>query len=119
MNFQFKLLLEISKTKNKNPLPPIKYHSGIRLPPDRFCLHAPNYTVKTQTVLNSFFSTFNTLKLFIEHFMSKKHHVQQAPMHQQQEQQSAASKQAQMLPNLSFSSLSIKRPRNDEDDYDT
>ena len=44
------LLMEISKTKNKNPLPSIKYHSGIRLPPDRFCLHAANYNLKTQNV---------------------------------------------------------------------
>jgi hypothetical protein len=43
--------MEISKTKNKNPLPPIKYHTGIRLPPDRFCLHAPNYVLKTQAVI--------------------------------------------------------------------
>lgn len=44
------LLMEISKAKNKNPLPPIKISSGIRLPPDRFCLHAPNYTLKSQNV---------------------------------------------------------------------
>ena len=44
------LLMEISKSKNKNPLPPIKDHSGIRLPPDRFCLHAQNFLLKTQQV---------------------------------------------------------------------
>ena len=44
------LLIEISKAKNKNVLPPIKYHSGIRLPPDRFCLHSQNYALKTPAV---------------------------------------------------------------------
>lgn len=44
------LLIELSKNKNKNPLPPIKDHSGIRLPPDRFCLHAQNFFLKTQQV---------------------------------------------------------------------
>ena len=42
--------MEISKTKNKNPLPPIKYHAGIRLPPDRFCLHGQNFALKAQNV---------------------------------------------------------------------
>ena len=51
--------MEISKTKNKNPLPPIKYHTGIRLPPDRFCLHAPNYVLKTQTVIIFAFININ------------------------------------------------------------
>jgi hypothetical protein len=46
-----KLLLEICKTKNKNPLPSIKYHSGIRLPPDRFCLHSANYVLKKESVI--------------------------------------------------------------------
>lgn len=44
------LLMEISKSKNKNPLPPIKYHAGIRLPPDRFCLHSQNYALKSQNL---------------------------------------------------------------------
>ena len=44
------LLMEISKAKNKNPLPLIKISSGIRLPPDRFCLHAQNYVLKSQNV---------------------------------------------------------------------
>jgi len=42
------LLVDISKTKNKNPLPPVKFHAGIRLPPDRFCLHSANYALKEQ-----------------------------------------------------------------------
>lgn len=49
------LLIELSKNKNKNPLPPIKDHSGIRLPPDRFCLHAQNFFLKTQQVIQLFF----------------------------------------------------------------
>jgi hypothetical protein len=46
------LLMEISKSKNKNPLPPIKYHGGgIRLPPDRFCLHGQNFMLRTPNVI--------------------------------------------------------------------
>ena len=45
--------MEISKAKNKNPLPPIKYHAGIRLPPDRFCLHSQNYVLKTPNVITN------------------------------------------------------------------
>ena len=44
------LLMEISKSKNKNPLPPIKYHAGIRLPHDRFCLYGQNFMLKTPNV---------------------------------------------------------------------
>jgi transcription initiation factor TFIID subunit 9B len=47
--------MEISKSKNKNPLPSIKFSAGIRLPPDRFCLHAPNYLLKSQAVNIIFF----------------------------------------------------------------
>ncbi len=62
--------MEISKSKNKNPLPPIKYHAGIRLPPDRFCLHAQNYALKTPNVslkpyaFNLKFKLFKILKKF-------------------------------------------------------
>lgn len=37
------LLMEISKDKNGQVLPLIKPYSGLRLPPDRYCLSAPNY----------------------------------------------------------------------------
>ncbi|XP_066946513.1 transcription initiation factor TFIID subunit 9B [Macrobrachium rosenbergii] len=41
------LLLELARTRNSNPLPPIKANQhGIRLPPDRYCLSACNYRVK-------------------------------------------------------------------------
>lgn len=36
------ILLEISKIKNNQPLPPIKSHNGMRLPADRYSLVAPN-----------------------------------------------------------------------------
>lgn len=39
----FQLLMEISKDKNGQVLPLIKPYSGLRLPPDRYCLSAPNY----------------------------------------------------------------------------
>ncbi|XP_077298260.1 TBP-associated factor 9 [Arctopsyche grandis] len=37
------LLLEVTRGKNLAPLPLIKPHCGLRLPPDRFCLSACNY----------------------------------------------------------------------------
>ncbi|XP_078268061.1 transcription initiation factor TFIID subunit 9 [Rhinoraja longicauda] len=40
-------LLEISRQKNQNPLPLIKPYAGPRLPPDRYCLTAPNYKLKS------------------------------------------------------------------------
>ncbi|XP_069842995.1 transcription initiation factor TFIID subunit 9-like [Dendropsophus ebraccatus] len=39
-------LLEISRQKNQTPLPLIKPYAGPRLPPDRYCLTAPNYRLK-------------------------------------------------------------------------
>lgn len=40
------VLLEVAKQKNSQPLPTIKPHSGIRLPPDRHCLLAANYKLR-------------------------------------------------------------------------
>lgn len=37
------LLLDISRQKNGQSLPLIKPYTGPRLPPDRYCLSAPNY----------------------------------------------------------------------------
>lgn len=43
------VLLEVAKMKNSQPLPTIKPHSGIRLPPDRHCLLAANYKLRAAT----------------------------------------------------------------------
>ncbi|XP_030649293.1 transcription initiation factor TFIID subunit 9 isoform X1 [Chanos chanos] len=40
-------LLEVARQKNITPLPLIKPYSGPRLPPDRYCLTAPNYRLKS------------------------------------------------------------------------
>ncbi|XP_056267026.1 transcription initiation factor TFIID subunit 9 isoform X1 [Pseudoliparis swirei] len=40
-------LLEVARQKNVTPLPLIKPYTGPRLPPDRYCLTAPNYRLKT------------------------------------------------------------------------
>lgn len=45
MSLQF--LLDIARQKNQTPLPLIKPYSGPRLPPDRYCLTAPNYRLKS------------------------------------------------------------------------
>lgn len=43
------VLLEVAKQKNIQPLPMIKPHSGVRLPPDRHCLLAANYKLRAAT----------------------------------------------------------------------
>uniref|UniRef100_A0A2P2HYG2 Transcription initiation factor TFIID subunit 9-like n=1 Tax=Hirondellea gigas TaxID=1518452 RepID=A0A2P2HYG2_9CRUS len=40
------VLLDIARSRNANPLPPIKAQCGLRLPPDRYCLSACNYKLK-------------------------------------------------------------------------
>ncbi|PNF14588.1 Transcription initiation factor TFIID subunit 9 [Cryptotermes secundus] len=40
------ILLEVARTKNNSPLPLIKPHCGLRLPPDRYCLSSCNYRLK-------------------------------------------------------------------------
>ncbi|CAH3163807.1 unnamed protein product [Porites lobata] len=41
-------LIEIARQKNRLPLPQIQAKSGLRLPPDRYCLTSTNYKVKAQ-----------------------------------------------------------------------
>uniref|UniRef100_A0A2K5MPX6 Transcription initiation factor TFIID subunit 9B n=1 Tax=Cercocebus atys TaxID=9531 RepID=A0A2K5MPX6_CERAT len=44
---QCHFLLDIARQKNQTPLPLIKPYAGSRLPPDRYCLTAPNYRLKS------------------------------------------------------------------------
>ncbi|XP_031764600.1 transcription initiation factor TFIID subunit 9 [Galleria mellonella] len=46
---QREVLLEIARVKNVNPLPLIRPHCGLRLPPDRYCLSGVNYRLKPAT----------------------------------------------------------------------
>lgn len=41
------VLAEVARAKNNTPLPFIKPHCGIRLPPDRYCLSSSNLKLKT------------------------------------------------------------------------
>lgn len=41
------VILECARVKNYSQLPPVKPHCGLRLPPDRYCLSACNYTLKS------------------------------------------------------------------------
>lgn len=43
-----KILMEVAQSKNSIPLPSVKPHCGIRLPPDCYCLTACNYKLKAQ-----------------------------------------------------------------------
>lgn len=45
-----KVLLELARGKNIAALPLIKSHCGLRLPPDRHCLVAPNYKLRAAEV---------------------------------------------------------------------
>lgn len=40
------MLLELARGRNIAPLPLIKPHCGLRLPPDRYCLVAANYKLR-------------------------------------------------------------------------
>lgn len=41
------VIMECARNKNNTPLPIVKPHCGLRLPPDRHCLSACNYTLKS------------------------------------------------------------------------
>lgn len=40
------VLFELARSKNNTPLPFIKPHCGLRLPPDRYCLTSCNYKLR-------------------------------------------------------------------------
>uniref|UniRef100_A0A1A9ZHV7 Transcription initiation factor TFIID subunit 9 n=1 Tax=Glossina pallidipes TaxID=7398 RepID=A0A1A9ZHV7_GLOPL len=40
------ILSKLAEVRNTMPLPPIKPHCGLRLPPDRYCLSACNYKLR-------------------------------------------------------------------------
>lgn len=46
------VLLEVARAKNSQPLSFIKPHSGIRLPPERYCLLASNYKLRAASTAN-------------------------------------------------------------------
>lgn len=39
------LLLELAAERNKRPLPPINRSTGLRLPPEKYCLTQPNWVL--------------------------------------------------------------------------
>ncbi|XP_026477872.1 transcription initiation factor TFIID subunit 9-like [Ctenocephalides felis] len=45
-------LIEMARSKNSTPLPLVKPHCGLRLPPDRYCLSSCNFKLRTN-VLNT------------------------------------------------------------------
>lgn len=49
-NIRSQVLLELARGKNIAPLPFIKSHCGLRLPPDRHCLVAANYKLRAAEV---------------------------------------------------------------------
>ncbi|CAK9298043.1 unnamed protein product [Gordionus sp. m RMFG-2023] len=53
------ILIDAAKSKNSNPLPLIKEHIGLNLPPDRYCLLAPNYKMKSLNRANPVTSNSN------------------------------------------------------------
>lgn len=45
----FQIISKLAEVRNAMPLPPIKPHCGLRLPPDRYCLSACNYKLRAAT----------------------------------------------------------------------
>ncbi|XP_055378169.1 transcription initiation factor TFIID subunit 9 isoform X2 [Condylostylus longicornis] len=45
------VLSKLAETRNSMPLPPIKPHCGLRLPPDRYCLTATNYKLRSSSAV--------------------------------------------------------------------
>ncbi|KAM7362591.1 TBP-associated factor 9 [Cochliomyia hominivorax] len=43
------IISKLAEVRNAMPLPPIKPHCGLRLPPDRYCLSACNYKLRAAT----------------------------------------------------------------------
>ena len=125
-------MIEISKTKNKNPLPQIKYHSSIKLPPDRFCLHGANYTLKSEkrpiaAPLVSYFFLSNQTKIL--NFKTFKIKIKQTslfannkPILQQQSSSTSISNNQTNINSPSnlntFQGIQVKRRRDDDEDYD-
>ena len=104
------LLIDISKSKNKIPLPTIKYHSGIRLPPDRFCLHLQNYAIKAPDE--------EMLELERQQKLAAANQANQ----QSSNKSNSESAQSYMVndpnPASLLANMPAKRRRDDEDDYD-
>lgn len=44
------MLLELARNKNAIPLPVIKTHCGLRLPPERHCLLSANYKLRASEI---------------------------------------------------------------------
>lgn len=44
------VLLDLSRARNNTPLPLIKPHCGLRLPPDRYCLSQCNYKLRAAAI---------------------------------------------------------------------
>uniref|UniRef100_A0A6M2DKL1 Putative transcription initiation factor iid n=1 Tax=Xenopsylla cheopis TaxID=163159 RepID=A0A6M2DKL1_XENCH len=42
-------LIEMARSKNSTPLPLVKPHCGLRLPPDRYCLSSCNFKLRPNT----------------------------------------------------------------------
>lgn len=46
MYVTLQIISKLAEVRNSMPLPPIKPHCGLRLPPDRYCLSACNYKLR-------------------------------------------------------------------------
>ena len=55
----FQILLELARSRNSNPLPAIKPQCGIRLPPDRYCLSACNYRLRSTRKVSNLLFIYN------------------------------------------------------------
>lgn len=64
------MLAKLADVRNSMPLPPIKPHCGLRLPPDRYCLSACNYKLRAASqpkkMMKSALESRSTLKTQIK-----------------------------------------------------
>jgi len=51
------VLAKLAESRNSMPLPPIKPHCGLRLPPDRYCLTATNYKLRSSSAVKKLTKT--------------------------------------------------------------
>lgn len=62
------VLFELARSKNVTPLPFIKPHCGLRLPPDRYCLTSCNYKLRAASQLKKVF-LFVFLYIYLFHYI--------------------------------------------------
>lgn len=66
----------MARSKNSTPLPLVKPHCGLRLPPDRYCLSSCNFKLRPNTTnqkkvfsFSSYQTSFVFQIIYFKHFI--------------------------------------------------